>query len=66
MHHHQRNLVLNVCSILLFGVILYLVDRHGTQYQVRILNNMAIFVHAKGGLMVEFSIGGQKFSFEPV
>lgn len=26
---------------------------------------MAVFVHAKGGLMVEASIGGQKFSFTP-
>ncbi len=26
---------------------------------------MAVFVHAKGGLMVEASIGGQKFSFKP-
>jgi branched-chain amino acid transport system permease protein len=44
MNHHQRNLVLTICSILLLGVVLYLFDRHGTQYQVRILNNMAIFV----------------------
>ncbi len=27
---------------------------------------MATFIHAKGGLMAEASIGGQKFSFEPV
>ncbi len=27
---------------------------------------MAIFTHAKGGLMYEASIGGQKFSFEPL
>lgn len=26
---------------------------------------IAVFVHAKGGLMVEASIGGQKFSFTP-
>jgi hypothetical protein len=26
---------------------------------------MAVFVHAKGGLMYEASIGGQKFSFTP-
>jgi len=30
------------------------------------VNGMATFVHAKGGLMYEFSIGGQKFTFEPV
>jgi hypothetical protein len=24
------------------------------------------FVHTKGGLMYEFSIGGQKFTFEPL
>jgi len=38
----------------------------GVQAETQYVNNMAIFVHAKGGLMVEFSIGGQKFSFEPV
>ena len=27
---------------------------------------MAVFTHAKGGLMYEASIGGQKFSFEPL
>jgi lipid-binding SYLF domain-containing protein len=27
---------------------------------------MATFVHAKGGLMAEVAIGGQKFSFEPL
>lgn len=26
---------------------------------------MAVFVHAKGGLMYEATVGGQKFSFEP-
>ena len=27
---------------------------------------MAVFTHAKGGLMYEASVGGQKFSFEPL
>jgi hypothetical protein len=27
---------------------------------------MAVFVHAKGGLMGEVSVGGQKFTFEPL
>ena len=27
---------------------------------------MAVFIHAKGGLMYEASIGGQKFSFKPI
>ena len=29
-------------------------------------NGMAVFVHAKGGLMYEASVGGQKFSFTPL
>ena len=29
------------------------------------MNGMATFVHAKGGLMAEMSLGGQKFSFTP-
>jgi lipid-binding SYLF domain-containing protein len=27
---------------------------------------MAVFTHAKGGLMYEVSVGGQKFKFEPI
>ena len=29
-------------------------------------NGMAVFVHAKGGLMYEASVGGQKFNFTPL
>lgn len=29
-------------------------------------NGMAVFIHTLGGLMYEMSIGGQKFSFEPI
>jgi lipid-binding SYLF domain-containing protein len=38
----------------------------GTQAKVGYHKGMAVFVHAKGGLMYEASIGGQKFSFEPI
>lgn len=34
----------------------------GTKYH----KGMAIFVHSKGGLMYEASIGGQKFTYEPL
>lgn len=30
------------------------------------VNGMATFVHAMGGLMAELSLGGQRFTFEPV
>jgi lipid-binding SYLF domain-containing protein len=33
----------------------------GTSYR----KGIAVFVHAKGGLMVELSVGGQRFDFEP-
>jgi len=36
----------------------------GVQTKTDYVNGMATFVHAKGGLMAEFSIGGQKFTFE--
>jgi lipid-binding SYLF domain-containing protein len=36
----------------------------GVQADTGYFKGMAIFVHPKGGLMVEFSVGGQKFSFE--
>ena len=37
----------------------------GTQAPTNYTKGMAVFVHAKGGLMYEASIGGQKFNFTP-
>ena len=38
----------------------------GTQAQTVYSKGLAVFVHTLGGLMYEMSIGGQKFSFEPI
>jgi len=38
----------------------------GVQAETEYYNGMAVFVHSKGGLMVEVSIGGQKFNFKPL
>jgi lipid-binding SYLF domain-containing protein len=38
----------------------------GSQAKRGYNNGMAVFIHAKGGLMYEAAIGGQKFSFEPI
>ncbi len=38
----------------------------GTQAETNYTNGMAVFVHTLGGLMYEMSVGGQKFSFEPI
>jgi len=38
----------------------------GKQTKAKYHNGMATFTFAKGGLMYEASIGGQKFSFEPL
>lgn len=38
----------------------------GVQAGTGYTNGMATFVHSKGGLMYEASIGGQKFTFEPL
>ena len=38
----------------------------GSQAKTEFHKGMAVFTRAKGGLMYEASIGGQKFSFEPV
>ncbi|MCG8615765.1 MAG: hypothetical protein MI802_06070 [Desulfobacterales bacterium] len=38
----------------------------GTQAHTRYYKGMAVFVHAKGGLMYEAAIGGQKFTFTPL
>jgi lipid-binding SYLF domain-containing protein len=37
----------------------------GVQAETRYRKGMAVFVHAKGGLMYEAAIGGQKFTFKP-
>ena len=37
----------------------------GEQADINYSKGMAVFVHTKGGLMYEASIGGQKFSFTP-
>jgi lipid-binding SYLF domain-containing protein len=36
------------------------------QVETKYVMGMAVFAHAKGGLMYEFSVGGQKFTFEPL
>lgn len=38
----------------------------GDQAKIKYYKGMAVFTYAKGGLMYEASIGGQKFSFEPL
>jgi len=38
----------------------------GVQAKIPYYKGMAVFVHAKGGLMIEASIGGQKFEFTPL
>lgn len=38
----------------------------GAQAKTNYRKGMAIFIHAKGGLMYEAAIGGQKFSFQPL
>ncbi len=40
----KRNLILNIASLCLLAGVLYLFDQYGTQYQIRILNNMAVFI----------------------
>ncbi len=36
------------------------------QAETEYRNGMAVFIHSVGGLMGELSVGGQKFSFEPL
>lgn len=38
----------------------------GIQARTQYFKGMAVFIHAKGGLMIEASIGGQKFDFFPL
>ncbi len=39
--------------------------RTGAQAETNYVKGFATFVHAQGGLMYEFSVGGQKFTFHP-
>jgi lipid-binding SYLF domain-containing protein len=38
----------------------------GVNAEVKFTKGMAVFVHIKGGLMYEATIGGQKFSYKPL
>jgi len=38
----------------------------GVQSEAYYTNGMATFVHVKGGLMAELSVGGQKFNYNPL
>jgi hypothetical protein len=38
----------------------------GVQAPIKYHKGMAVFVHAKGGLMYEAAVGGQKFKFTPI
>lgn len=40
--------------------------RSGIQAETGYVKGFATFVHAQGGLMYEFSVGGQKFTFQPI
>lgn len=44
MHREGSNLWLNVAGILALFMMISLFNRYGTDYQIRILNNMAIFI----------------------
>jgi len=44
MDRVRRNSLLNLMALLLLAGILHLFGRYGTDYQIRILNNMAIFI----------------------
>ena len=44
MNNARVKLLLNLVSIGLLFLILYLFSRYGTEYQMRILNNMAVFI----------------------
>ncbi|MBE0583158.1 MAG: lipid-binding SYLF domain-containing protein, partial [Desulfofustis sp.] len=40
--------------------------RSGIQAETNYVKGYATFVHAQGGLMYEFSVSGQKFTFHPL
>ncbi len=44
MTKERRNLLLNIASIISVYIILWFFQKYGTEYQIRILNNMAVFI----------------------
>ena len=44
MHNGKRNIWLDLAALIVLFVILYLFNTYGSEYQIRILNNMAIFI----------------------
>lgn len=44
MTKERRNLVFNCISIMITYIVLWLFQHYGTEYQIRILNNIAIFI----------------------
>ncbi|NTV43632.1 MAG: branched-chain amino acid ABC transporter permease [Syntrophobacteraceae bacterium] len=44
MDRVNRNILLNLMTILIFAGIIHLFNRYGSDYHIRILNNMAIFI----------------------
>jgi len=44
MSKSRRNFILNIASIIVLFLILFLFNTYGTDYQIRILNNIAVFI----------------------
>ncbi|MBW1979868.1 MAG: branched-chain amino acid ABC transporter permease [Deltaproteobacteria bacterium] len=62
--HHRRNQLLTLAAVALLFTLLYLASRYLSDYQVRILNNTAIFVVLAVSYNLINGITGQ-FSLEP-
>ncbi|MGB4547721.1 MAG: hypothetical protein WBI10_02265, partial [Syntrophales bacterium] len=62
--NHRRNQILTLAACLIFLAFLYVADEHGTDYQVRILNNCAIFIILAVSYNLINGVTGQ-FSLEP-
>jgi len=44
MSKSRRNFILNIAAIIVLFIILFLFNSYGTNYQIRILNNIAVFI----------------------
>ncbi|ROQ89862.1 amino acid/amide ABC transporter membrane protein 2 (HAAT family) [Desulfosoma caldarium] len=44
MNTSRRNKICNLLLLVVLGLILYIFEKYGSEYQIRILNNMAIFI----------------------
>jgi branched-chain amino acid transport system permease protein len=67
LNEHSSNQLLSIAAVALLAAVLYLFDRYGTDYQIRIVTNCAVFIalavsyNLVNGVTGQFSLGPNAF-----